>query len=47
MSDVLYKATKYMNVEDALLAREDKPKKREKREDTRQDRERKMARIGE
>ena len=30
MSDVLYKATKYMNVEDALLAREEKPKKRER-----------------
>ena len=33
MSDVLYKATKYMNVEDALLAREEKPKKRERQED--------------
>ena len=30
MSDVLYRATKYMNVEDALLAREEKPKKRER-----------------
>ena len=38
MSDVLYKATKYMNVEDALLAREEKPRKRERQEDTRQDR---------
>ena len=37
MSDVLYRATKYMNPEDALLAREEKPKKREKQEDTRQD----------
>ena len=27
MSDVLYRATKYMNAEDALLAREEKPKK--------------------
>ena len=27
MSDVLYKATKYMNAEDALLAQEEKPKK--------------------
>ena len=34
MSEVFYKATKYMNVEDALLAREDKPRKRERREDT-------------
>ena len=30
MSDVLYKATKYMNAEDALLAREENPRKREK-----------------
>ena len=42
MSDVLYRATKYMNVEDALLTRE----KRERQEDTRQDRGRKMARTG-
>ena len=34
MSDVLYRATKYMNVEDALLAQEEKPKKRERQEDT-------------
>ena len=34
MSDVLYRATKYMNVEDALLAHEEKPKKRERQEDT-------------
>ena len=33
MSDVLYRATKYMNAEDALLAREEKPKKRERQED--------------
>ena len=30
MSNVLYRATKYMNVEDALLARKEKPKKRER-----------------
>ena len=35
ISEVLYKATKYMNAEDALLAREDKPKKRERLEDAR------------
>ena len=35
MSEVLYRATKYMNAEDALLAREDKPKKRERLEDAR------------
>ena len=47
MSEVLYRATKYMNAEDALLAREDKPRKRERQEDTRQDRGRKVARTGE
>ena len=35
MSDVLYRATKYMNAEDALLAREKKPKKKERQEDAR------------
>ena len=34
MSEVLYRATKFMNVEDAFLAREEKPKKRERQEDT-------------
>ena len=33
MSEVLYRATKYMNTEDALLAREEKPRKRERLED--------------
>ena len=47
MSDVLYKATKYMNVEDALLAHEERLKKRERQEDTRQDRGWKMARTRE
>ena len=37
MSDVLYRATKYMNEEDALLAREEKPKKRDRQEDAWQD----------
>ena len=46
MSDVLYRVTKYMNVKDALLSQEEKPKKRKRQEDTRQDRGRKMARIG-
>ena len=45
MSDVLYRATKYMNAEDALLAREEKPKKRERQEEAWQDRGRKMART--
>ena len=35
MSNVLYRATKYMNAKDTLLAREEKPKKRERQEDTR------------
>ena len=30
MSDVLYRATKYMNAEDTLLAHEEKPRKRER-----------------
>ena len=47
MSDVLYKAIKYMNAKDPLLAREEKPKKRERQEEVRQDRGRKMARTGE
>ena len=33
MSEVLYKATKYMNAEEPLLAREEKPKKKERLED--------------
>ena len=47
MSDVLYRATKYMNAEDTLLASEEKPRKRERQEDTRQDRGRKIAKTGE
>ena len=35
MSKVLYRATKYMNAEDALLAREEKPRKRERLQDAR------------
>ena len=30
MSNVLYRATKYMNAKDTLLAREERPKKRER-----------------
>ena len=33
VSEVLYRATKYINAEDALLAREEKPRKRERLED--------------
>ena len=46
MSEMLYRATKYMKAEDALLAREEKPKKRERQDDTRQDQRRKKARTG-
>ena len=46
MSEVLYRATKYMNAEDALLAREDKPRKRERLEDACQDQGRKKPRTG-
>ena len=35
MTDILYRATKYINAEDALLACEEKPRKRERQEDTR------------
>ena len=45
MSDILYRATKYMNAEDAVPAREEKPKKRERQEEARQDRGRKMAKY--
>ena len=46
MSEVLYRTTKYMNAEDTLLARKEKPKKRERQEDTRQDQGHKKARTG-
>ena len=46
MSEVLYRATKYMNAEDALSAREDKPRKRERLEDARQDHGGKKPRTG-
>ena len=46
MSEVLYRATKYMNAEDALLAWEEKPKKRERQDDTRQDQGCKKAQTG-
>ena len=47
MLDVLYRATKYMNAEDALLAHKEKPKKRERQEEGQQDRGQKMTRTGE
>ena len=47
MPEVLYRATKYMNAKDALLVREEKPRKRERLEDVRQDQGRKKPRMGE
>ena len=46
MSEVLYRATKYMNAEDALLAREEKLRKRKRQDDIRQDQGRKKAQTG-
>ena len=46
MSEVLYRATKYMNAKGALLARKEKPKKRERQEDTQQDQGCKKAQTG-
>ena len=45
MSEVFYRATKYMNVEDALLAQEEKPRKRERWDDIQQDKGCKKART--
>ena len=45
MPSVLYRATKYMNTEDVLLAHEEKPKKRERQEESQQDKGQKMART--
>ncbi|XP_065630950.1 uncharacterized protein LOC136068151 [Quercus suber] len=46
MSEVLYRANKYMNAKDALLAREERPKKRERQVDMRQDQGQKRPRTG-
>ena len=35
MADMLYKATKYMNAEDVMIARGGRPKKRERQKDHR------------
>ena len=45
MSDVLYQATKYTNTEDALLAWEEKPKKRERQKDAWKDKGQKMTKT--
>ena len=46
MSEVLYRAMKYMNAEDTLSVREDKPRKRERLKDVRQDHGKKKPRTG-
>ncbi|XP_065623417.1 uncharacterized protein LOC136064902 [Quercus suber] len=46
MSEVLYRATKYMNAEDALLTREEKPRKRAQQGNIRQDQGQKRPRTG-
>ena len=46
MIDMLYRATKYMNAKDAVIAREGKPKKREKHDDPCSDKGRKVAQTG-
>ena len=43
MAKTLYKATKYMNVEGAMIAREDTPKKRQRQDNHRSDRGRKST----
>ncbi|XP_075663069.1 uncharacterized protein LOC142632577 [Castanea sativa] len=44
MADMLYKATKYMNAEDAMIAQGGRPKKRERQDDPLLDKGRKFAR---
>ena len=46
MSEVLYRATKYMNAKDALSTRKDKPRKKERPEDARQDHGKKKPKTG-
>ena len=46
MSEVLYRATKYMNAEDTLSTQEEKPKRRERQDDIQQEQGRKRARTG-
>ena len=46
MSNMLYRATKYMNTEDVLLAREEKPRNRERQEKAWQDMGQNSTRTG-
>ena len=43
MAKTLYKAIKYMNAEDAMIARGDRLKKRQRQDDHRLDRGRKLS----
>ena len=43
MANTLYKAMKYMNTEDAMIAQGGKPRKRERQNDPRLDKGRKLA----
>jgi len=43
MANTLYKAMKYMNTEDAMIAQGGKPRKRERQNDCRLDKGRKLA----
>ena len=45
MADMLYKATKFMNADDAMIAQGGRPKKRERQDGPRQDKGRKSART--
>ena len=45
ISKVLYRATKNMNAKDALLAREEKPRKWERQEEAREDQRQKIGRA--
>ena len=45
MADMLYKATKYMNAEDAMMARGGRPKKKERQDDPNHNKGRKSART--
>jgi len=47
MVEVLYKAMKYMNAEDAMIARGDGPRKRQRQDDLRLDKSRKVAQTNE
>jgi len=45
MANMLYKATKYMNAKDAMIAQGARPKKRKRHDDPRKDKGKKFARM--